>query len=97
MRDYASKLKCAVVKMAKKKLFPHELIGERIVVVDSANKSQLGIKGIIVDETKATLKIQQGKKTKTMLKNNITFKIERTGSVIAGKKISKRPEDRIRG
>ncbi|MBT4151278.1 ribonuclease P, partial [Candidatus Woesearchaeota archaeon] len=40
-----------------KTTYPHELIGEEIVVVDATNPSLKGIKGKIIDETKHTLKI----------------------------------------
>ena len=57
--------------MGKKKKFPYELVGEELEVVDSTNKADLGIKGKVVDETKATLKVEQGDKIKTLLKNTV--------------------------
>lgn len=83
--------------MVSKKFFPHELIGEEIKVVDSTNKSDLGIAGKVIDETKMTLKIDQQGKIKTVLKSNITIKLFKTGELISGSIISKRPEDRIKG
>lgn len=79
-----------------KKVYPHELIGETIEVIDSTNKSHLRIKGKVVDETKSTLVLEVQGEMKTLLKNNITFKTE-SGQVIEGKSITKRPEDRIKG
>ena len=35
--------------MGKKKIFPHELIGEEIRVVNSTNKSHLGMVGKVVE------------------------------------------------
>ena len=83
--------------MGKKKKFPYELVGEELEVVDSTNKADLGIKGKVVDETKATLKVEQGDKIKTLLKNNITFKLVRTGQIINGQEIAKRSEERLTG
>ena len=81
--------------MVSKKIFPFELIGKEITIVDSTNKSHVGLTGKIVDETKNTIKIEQRGKIKTLLKNNIKFKIDRI--VINGKSIMKRSEDRIKG
>ena len=83
--------------MVKKKIFPYELIGEKIEILHSKNKSNLGIKGKVIDETKMTLKIKWGEKVKTLLKNNITFKIVRNEQIIIGQEIMKRPEERIKG
>ena len=83
--------------MVKKKIFPYELIGEKIEILHSKNKSNLGIKGKVIDETKMTLKIKSGEKVKTLFKNNITFKIVRNEQIITGQEIMKRPEERIKG
>ncbi len=80
-----------------KKVYPYELIGQEIEIIDSQNKSNLHLKGKIVDETKYTLKIIHQKKIKTLMKNNITFKIKKTNEIIEGKNITKRPEERIKG
>lgn len=83
--------------MAKNKTYPHELIGEDIEVVDSKNKSNVKVAGRIVDETKMTIKVEQAGKIKTLLKNAITIKLKRTGKIITGAEISRRPEDRLKG
>jgi len=81
----------------RKQVFPHELIGENIEVVQSTNQSNLGLRGKIVDETKFTLKVQEGEKIKTLFKNTILFKLSTRGMVIDGKTIIKRPEERLKG
>ena len=81
--------------MASKKIFPLEIIGREITIVDSTNKSHIGLRGKVVDETKNTIKIEQQGKIKTLLKNNIKFKMDKI--VIDGKSIMKRSEDRIKG
>jgi len=83
--------------MVAKVVYPHELIGELMEVVKTTNKANLTVKGKIVDETKSTLKIEQRGKIKILLKSSIVFKISRTGEVIEGKTIIKRPEDRVKG
>ena len=82
--------------MIRRKTFPYELIGEEVEVVKSNNKSSLGIKGKVVDETKQTIKIEMLGKTKTLLKKNITFKLKKSGRIVDGKKLTKRPEERIK-
>lgn len=42
-----------------KNIFYHELIGLELKVVDSLNKSLIGLSGIVVDETRNTLLIEQ--------------------------------------
>ena len=83
--------------MVKEIIYPHELIGKTIKIVDSTNMSNLNLVGDVVDETKNTLVISVGDKKKTLLKGSITFKIESSGEVISGKSIIKRPEDRMKG
>ncbi len=84
--------------MARKDVFPQELIGEEIEVVDSKNKSNIGIRGKIIDETKETLKVHQGNgKVVVLMKNIITFKLLNTGKIISGEQITRRPEDRLKG
>ncbi len=79
-----------------KNVYPHELIGKEIEVIDSKNKSNLGIKGKVVDETKNTISVFCDEETKTLMKSNITFKIKETNFIIEGKEITKRPEERIK-
>ena len=77
------------------KTYPHELIGQEIEIIDSKNKSNLHLKGKVVDETKYTIKITFQGKTKTLMKDNIVFKLK--DKIIEGKTITKRPEERIKG
>ncbi len=84
--------------MARKEIFPYELIGEVIEIVDSKNKSNLGIKGKIVDETKETITVAQDNgKDVVLMKQIITFKLMKSGKIISGEVIAKRPEDRLKG
>ena len=81
----------------KNKTFPHELIGQEIMVINSTNPAQVGISGKIVDEKKSNIKIESKEGIKTLLKNTITFKIKSNETVIDGRTLMKRPEERIKG
>ena len=81
----------------KKTIYPGELIGEEIEVIEAKNTSNLSIKGKVVDETKTTLKVEQSGKFKTLLKNNITIKLTKSGKILSGQEIAKRPEERLKG
>ena len=83
--------------MKKSKQFPFELIGRKVIVVESTNKPLEGLKGEIVDETKETITLQTDKARKMLLKKSlVSLKLE-NGQIIGGKEISKRPEERIKG
>ncbi len=79
------------------KIYPHELIGEEIEVVDSTNPSHKGIKGKIIDETKATLLVKTQQGVKTLLKNNVVIKLSKNAEIIEGVRLCKKPEDRVKG
>ncbi len=84
--------------MAQRNIFPDELIGAVVEIVQSANLSQVGLKGKIIDETKQTITIHKADgQDAVLLKNTITFKVLATGEIIAGKEIMKRPEERLKG
>lgn len=84
--------------MKRRTVFPKELIGEKIEIIDSKNKSCLGIQGTIVDETKNTVKVRlPTKRICSLLKNVIVFRLCRTGQVVVGQDITRRPEERIKG
>ena len=80
-----------------KTTYPHELIGEEIVVVDATNPSLKGIEGKIVDETKYTLKVDVQGEIKTLMKNAISFTLKGKDLQIGGKDLTKRPEERVKG
>jgi RNase P/RNase MRP subunit p29 len=68
-----------------------ELIGSSIEIVESKNQSLVGFKGTIIDETKNSLLIKNGK-IKRILKSHVKIKIG--DKIIDGKKILKSPENR---
>ena len=73
------------------------LIGKTITIVDSSNQSLKNLEGKVIDETKNTIKITDKKNSeKTLIKNQITFKVSNSDIVVDGKKLSKRIEERIK-
>ena len=76
--------------MVRKEVFPHELIGEEIEVVDSKNKINAGIRGKVIDETRETIKVlQEGGKEAVLMKKIIVFKLVKSGKIIFGENIAK--------
>jgi ribonuclease P protein subunit POP4 len=70
------------------------LIGKKTEVIGAKNKSLVGIKGKIIDETKNTITIQTEKTKKKIIKTQVTIKIN--NEIIEGKKIAKRMEERLK-
>ena len=73
------------------KTWKKEIIGKKIKVVDSKNKTLVGITGDVVDETKNTITLGNKKK---LLKSHVTLEID--DEIIDGKTLQKKPEDRIK-
>jgi len=71
-----------------------ELIGLNITVINSKNKSNIGLTGKIIDETKNTITIKIKGSTKKIIKNNVELDID--GKKIEGKKLAVRPEERLK-
>jgi ribonuclease P protein subunit POP4 len=85
--------------ISARNLIRHELIGLFAEVAESDNKTQKGIKGLVVDETKNTLTIETGNGLKKIQKNGsaFIFKIPDGKRVkVDGKKIVVRPEERVK-
>ncbi len=81
--------------MKTKEALCGEFIGKHIEVIDAENKKLVGIKGIIVDETKNMLVLDNGK---TLIKDQITITmiIGKETITLEGKQMNARPEDRIK-
>ena len=81
----------------EKNLKQGEIIGKNIEIIESKNKSNNGLKGKIIDETKNTIKIKTKQGEKTLIKKNITFKMEsNNNAIINGAEIHAAPEERIK-
>ncbi len=81
-----------------KDIIKHELIGLKVKVVDSKNKSNIGIQGKIIDETKNTIMIESKGKQKRLFKNNITIDVHVDKKIVRinGKLLSGRPKERVK-
>ncbi|AEA46988.1 ribonuclease P component 1 family protein [Archaeoglobus veneficus] len=75
-----------------------EWIGLKVEVVESPNPSEVGLKGIVVDETMNTLRIKTEKSLKTVAKRGRVFRVWYKGRVlrVKGDLIAFRPEERIK-
>ncbi len=76
----------------------HELIGREAEIVESRVKSQKGMKGRIIDETRNTLVLETERGDKRVLKKDIIIKVKfgRKNVMIEGSLLVARPEDRIK-
>ncbi len=81
--------------MNEKKIVKYEFIGNEIKVTNSKNKSLIGLKGKIIDETKNMFVLDNGKK---IIKSECTFKMKIKGKnvEINGKVLVAKPEDRVK-
>lgn len=76
----------------------HELIGLNVEIVEAKNKSLIGLKGKIIDETKNLLLIQSDKGVKKVLKDQVTMNIQMKDKKVQleGKLLVGKPEDRLK-
>lgn len=67
-------------------------------MVDAENKSLIGVRGLIVDETKNMLSIEKDGVIKKVIKSQVTLNIVFEGQTlqIDGKILVGRPEDRLK-
>ena len=87
------------IMITPQNVFRHEFIGLTVEVIDSNHEGLIGIHGIIIDETRNTIKIDTGEDEKIIPKENVTllFTLPNGDKVsIDGKVILARPEDRIK-
>ncbi|HDD46072.1 MAG TPA: ribonuclease P protein subunit [Candidatus Aenigmarchaeota archaeon] len=86
--------------ITKDNIVRHELIGLKVKVTSSTNKTIEGLAGLVVDETKNMLFIEKRNgKVSMVAKKDCTFSFilpngERV--LVSGKDIVGRPEDRIK-
>lgn len=77
----------------------HELIGLKASIVGSRNPSQIGLTGIVVDETMKTLVLETPNGRKRILKEGtrILFYLPNCVKVLVdGRELVGRPEDRLK-
>lgn len=86
------------MKRTTSNLSRHELIGLETEVTNSDCKSFVGLKGVIIDETKNTLEIRTDDGDRTVPKKGKTFafNIEDKNTTIQGNVLIARPQDRTK-
>ena len=75
------------------------LIGRKVTVIKSRQPSYVNISGMVIDETRETLTIDDGSKRKVIVKRGTTFHVNLSdGTVVEvdGDAIVGRPEDRVK-
>ena len=72
----------------------HELIGQRIGVIDATHRDLIGLHGLVIDETRNTLLIESGDAVKRIIKHTVMLQIG--DRVIKGADIAHAPEDRTK-
>ncbi|HSQ01906.1 MAG TPA: ribonuclease P protein component 1 [Methanobacterium sp.] len=81
-------------------IFRHELVGLHVEVVKSSHEGFTGIKGVVVDETKNTIKVEDVKGCEKIIPKNVaTFRLTLPDNAVVevdGRIIVARPEDRIK-
>ncbi len=78
-------------------MLARDWIGLVVEVVDSPNSSEVGLKGMVVDETMKTLRIETEKGIRMVAKSKRVFEVEIEGERfrVNGDLIAFRPEERI--
>ncbi|MDD5177749.1 MAG: ribonuclease P protein subunit [Candidatus Nanoarchaeia archaeon] len=84
--------------MSIKDILRKEIIGIYVEITDSKNKSQIGRKGKIIDETKNTITMQEKNKKIKLIKSQIKMKTKFENKIVEidGGLLVNRPEDRIK-
>jgi ribonuclease P protein subunit POP4 len=75
-----------------------EFIGLEVEVLASTCEKHVGVRGVVVDETRNTLTIEHGGRTWMLPKECCEFRFMERGRAhaVSGKDIKFRPEDRIK-
>lgn len=87
------------MKITPRNILRHELIGLPVTVVESSNKYQVGIRGVVADETMKTIVIRTDKGLKMVPKEGsyFLFRLPRGIMVkVEGRQLLGRPEDRLK-
>jgi len=83
--------------ISAKTIIQHELIGLDVEILESTNKNQIGIKGLVVDETKNLISIETSKGIKRVQKKGATFLFvlpNQERVKVLGDRLIARPEER---
>ena len=69
-------------------------LGRTLSVIDATDVSLIDRQGVVIDETKKTILIQEDGKLVRLGKSSIKFTISDSSVVIDGTKVGQRPENR---
>lgn len=87
------------MKATSRDVTRHELIGLSACVAGSTNPSQKGIRGLVLDETKNTIVIADGRRGRRLQKPGLTLRFTLPGGSsveVTGEEIRGRPVDRVK-
>ena len=76
-------------------IYHQSWLGRDLSVIESTDLNLIGKNGTVVSETKNTILIQSEDKTTCLGKSTIKFIIDEENSIILGRIVNQRPEDRI--
>ena len=78
----------------RKKVYKKNIIGKTIEVINSNNKSLIGIKGMVENETKNMIIINSNNRIKKIIKNTVIVKIE--DEIVDGKSLIGTIDERLK-
>lgn len=86
------------MKITPSNILAHELVGLNVKVVGSRDPTLNNVEGIVVYETKKTLRIYSNGRVKTLPKDVCSFAFQLPQGVVEveGFKLVARPEDRVK-
>lgn len=78
-------------------VYAQEMIGARLEVVDAPHEGYVGMKGKVIDETKKTFKVDDGR-VKQVPKKGVTFEVHigNHDTLLKGNRLAYRPHERIK-
>lgn len=83
----------------RENLLQHELIGLEAEIIESKNSNLKGKKGVIMDETRNTLTLEEGGELKVIPKKEVSLSVtlpQGEKVKVEGRKLVARPEDRVK-
>ena len=83
--------------ITQENILAHEFVGLHAEIASSANKSAVGIRGLVTDETKSTMRLRSGGRTRIIPKGACTWRFFIGGRAVDvdGSMIQKRPHERL--
>ncbi|MEM1643368.1 MAG: ribonuclease P protein subunit [Desulfurococcaceae archaeon] len=87
------------MKYTEKNITYHELIGLSIAIVEHPDRTLIGRRGLVIDETSKTLVLEEGFRRIRVLKEHGVFEFTLPSGVkvlVRGIEILGRPEDRLK-